>query len=96
MLNDCASFLQISKNKVWKPILDLCCIDRRVVKKGMVTDRHMHAVNQMLQTQFPDIQSLQSTLKSQTNLVLWMLLEDIYQELFISYNVFTYIKLHVL
>ena len=29
-------------------------------------DRHMHAVNKMLQTQFPDIQGLQSTLKSQT------------------------------
>ena len=26
----------------------------------------MHAVNQLLQTQFPDIQGLQSTLKSQT------------------------------
>ena len=26
----------------------------------------MHAVNKMLQTQFPDMQGLQSTLKSQT------------------------------
>ena len=32
----------------------------------MLNDRHMHAVNKMLQTQFPDIQGLQSTLKSQT------------------------------
>ena len=31
----------------------------------MLTVRHMHAVNKMLQTQFPDIQGLQSTLKSQ-------------------------------
>ena len=32
----------------------------------MLTDRHMHTVNKMLQTQFPDMQGLQSTLKSQT------------------------------
>ena len=57
---------KVSKNKVWKPSLDLRCIDKRVVRNGMLNDRHMHAVNQLLQTQFPDIQGLQSTLKSQT------------------------------
>ena len=58
--------LAVSKNKVWKPSLDLRCVDKRVVRNGMLNDRHMHAVNKMLQTQFPDIQGLQSTLKSQT------------------------------
>ena len=47
--------------------LDLDESDRRALEMGrMLTDKHMHAANTMLSTQFPTLLGLQSTLLVQT------------------------------
>ena len=47
--------------------LDLSVIEKVILEKGgMLTDRHMSAAHQMLGSQFPDLQGLQSPLRSQT------------------------------
>ena len=53
---------------MWKENLDLRVADQVVVRKGLLGDRIMNAVNKLLIVQFPHLQGLQSTLLSQTSL----------------------------
>ena len=46
--------------------LDLSQTEKILEKGGLLTDRHMSAVHQLLGIQFPDLQGLQCTLRSQT------------------------------
>ena len=51
----------------WISNLDLRIIDKRaLLENGMLTDRHMYAVNKLMEKQFPDLQGLHSTLLVQT------------------------------
>lgn len=50
---------------LWISDLDLRYRDRSVMKRGMLCDRHMYAVHELLRNQFPLLQGLQSTLLSQ-------------------------------
>ena len=52
----------------WVRNLDLRNFDMAVIlKNGMLSDRHMHAVNKLMKVQFPHLQGLHSTLLVQTS-----------------------------
>ena len=51
---------------MWKESLDLRHQEKMIVRKGLLTDRHMTAVNLLLSKQFPHLQGLQNTILSQT------------------------------
>ena len=52
---------------MWKENLDLRVTDQVAVRKGLLDDKIMNAVNKLLIAQFPQLQGLQSTLLSQTS-----------------------------
>ena len=54
-------------DRKWKENLDLRAIDKAVVRRGKLCDRHMYAAQKLLAAQFPHLQGLQSTLLSQTS-----------------------------
>ena len=51
---------------MWKESLDLRHQEKMIVRKGLLTDRHMTAANLLLSKQFPHLQGLQNTILSQT------------------------------
>lgn len=67
--NLCAffNFYRQDMECIWKKSLDLTIREKVILTKGMLSDRHMHAANKPIAAQFPHIQSLQSTLLSQTS-----------------------------
>ena len=51
----------------WISNLDVRIIDKRaLLENGILTDRHMYAVNKLMEKQFPDLQGPHSTLLVQT------------------------------
>ena len=57
---------QFSSDDMWLREFDLRLQDKLALRNDLLTDKHMYAATKILRKQFPDVQSLQSPLLSQT------------------------------